>query len=57
VEPIGNYPIHIIVKGGRIQLLGVVDIEAVRTAAELAPRGVSGSFGVGNAITLHRSTT
>jgi hypothetical protein len=57
VEPIGNYPIHIIVKRRRIQLLGVVDIEAVRTAAELAARGASGSFGVANAITLHRSTT
>jgi hyperosmotically inducible protein len=57
LEPIGNYPIHIIVKGGRIQLLGVVDNEADRTAAELAARGVSGSFGVENAITVHRSTT
>ena len=44
LEPIGNYPIHIIVKGGRIQLLGVVDSEADRTAANLAARGVSGSF-------------
>jgi hypothetical protein len=57
LEPIGNYPIHIIVKGGRIQLLGVVDTEADRTAAELAARGVSGSFAVENHITVHHSTT
>jgi hyperosmotically inducible protein len=57
LEPIGNYPIHIIVKGGRIQLLGVVDSEADRTAANLAARGVSGSFGVDNLITVHHSTT
>ena len=57
LEPIGNYPIHIIVKGGRIQLLGVVDTEADRTAADLAARGVSGSFGVDNHITVHHATT
>jgi hypothetical protein len=57
LEPIGNYPIHIIVKGGRIQLLGVVDNEADRTAADLAARGVSGSFGVDNHITVHHATT
>ena len=57
LEPIGNYPIHIIVKGGRIRLLGVVDTEADRTAAELSARGVSGSFGVENHITIHHSTT
>jgi len=57
LEPIGNYPIHIIVKGGRIQLLGVVDSDADRTAANLAARGVSGSFGVDNLITVHPSTT
>ena len=57
LEPIGNYPIHIIVKGGRIQLLGVVDTGADRTAAELAARGVTGSFGVENDITVHHTTT
>ena len=53
----GDYPIHIIVKGGRIQLLGVVDTEADRTAAELTARGVTGSFGVENNITVHHATT
>jgi len=33
VEAAGNYPIHIVVKNGRITLLGVVDNESDRTTA------------------------
>jgi hyperosmotically inducible protein len=50
LQPIGNYPIHIVVERGRITLLGVVDNAADRTAAELAARGVPGSFGVDNKL-------
>jgi osmotically-inducible protein OsmY len=50
LEPIGQYPIHIIVRGGRIQLMGVVDNAADKAAANLAARGVTGSFGVENLL-------
>ena len=50
LEPIGNYPIHIIVKGGRIQLLGVVDSEADKTVAGMRARDVPGAFGVRSAF-------
>lgn len=50
MQPVGNYPIHIIVERGRIKLLGVVDNEADKTAANLAARGVPGSFGVDNEL-------
>jgi osmotically-inducible protein OsmY len=52
LQPLGNYPIHIIVERGRIKLVGVVDTQADKTAAELAARGVSGSFGVENKLTI-----
>lgn len=50
MQPVGNYPIHIVVERGRIRLLGVVDTEADKTAAGLAARGVPGSFGVENEL-------
>ncbi|HEY6360905.1 MAG TPA: BON domain-containing protein [Vicinamibacterales bacterium] len=52
LQPLGNYPIHIIVERGRIRLLGVVDTQADKTVAELAARGVPGSFGVENQLTI-----
>jgi len=56
MEPIGSYPIAIVVKNGRIQLMGMVDNQADRTAAELAARGVPGSFGVENRLEVHKTT-
>lgn len=56
-EPAGDYPIHIIVKGGRITLLGVVDSESDKNVAGLKARGVPGSFGVDNELTVERSGT
>jgi hyperosmotically inducible protein len=50
MEPAGDFPIHIIVKGGRITLLGVVDNESDKTVAGLRAREVSGSFGVDNQL-------
>jgi hyperosmotically inducible periplasmic protein len=49
-EPAGDYPIHIIVKQGRITLLGVVDNESDKTLAGMRAGGVPGSFGVDNAL-------
>lgn len=51
-EPLGTFPIHIVVEGGRIRLLGIVDNETDKTVANLAARGVSGSFGVTNDLVV-----
>src|SRR4029077_17247414 len=40
VEPLGDYPLHIIVKHGRITLLGVVDPEGDKTIAGMRAREV-----------------
>lgn len=50
MEPLGDYPIHIIVKGGRVTLLGVVDNESDKTLAGFRAREVPGSFGVDNEL-------
>jgi hyperosmotically inducible periplasmic protein len=50
MEPAGDYPIHIIVKGGRITLLGVVDNEADKNVAGIKAHGVPGSFGIDNQL-------
>jgi osmotically-inducible protein OsmY len=54
MQPVGNYPIHIIVEGGRIRLLGVVDSETDKNVATMAARGVSGTFGVENQLEVDR---
>lgn len=53
MQPIGNYPIQIVVEGGRTRLFGLVDNEADKTVAGFAARGVSGSFGVDNQLVVH----
>jgi hyperosmotically inducible periplasmic protein len=50
MQPVGRYPIHIIVKNGRTMLLGVVDSAADRQIAEVRAREVSGVFGVENGL-------
>lgn len=54
-EPAGNYPIHIIVKNGRVSLMGVVDSDSDRTIAEMKARGVPGTFEVKNELVVERS--
>ena len=54
-EPAGNYPIHIIVKNGRVSLMGVVDNDGDRTIAETKARGVPGTFEVKNELLVDRS--
>ena len=53
-EPLGNYPIHIIVKNGHIILAGVVDNEMDKNLAGLRARGVSGAFSVDNELQVER---
>jgi hyperosmotically inducible protein len=50
MEPAGDYPIHIVVKNGRVLLLGVVDNEADKRMAEIRAREVGGSFEVQNQL-------
>jgi len=54
MQPIGLYPIHIIVKNGRTMLLGVVDSASDRQLAEVRAREVTGVFGVENSLTVAR---
>lgn len=53
-QPVGNYPIAIIVKNGHITLMGVVENEADKTMANLKAREVSGSFGVENELMVEK---
>ena len=52
MQPVGIYPIHIIVKNGRTMLLGAVDNAADRQLAEVRAREVQGVFGVENSLTV-----
>ena len=56
MEPLGDYPIHIIVKGGKITLLGVVDSESDKTVAGMRAREVPGSFGVENELVVENQS-
>jgi hyperosmotically inducible protein len=55
-EAAGDYPIHIIVKGGRITLLGVVDNEGDKTMAGMRAREVEGAFAVDNQLVVRKTT-
>jgi hypothetical protein len=52
MQPFGNYPIQIIVKGGRTILLGVVDSDFDKTIAGVRAREVPGTFGVENELVV-----
>lgn len=54
MQPVGIYPIHIVVKNGRTMLLGVVDSAADRQIAEVRAREVSGVFEVENGLVAAR---
>jgi hyperosmotically inducible protein len=53
-EPVGNYPIHITVKGGRITLEGVVDNQMDKNLAGIRAHGVSGAFAVDNELQVEK---
>jgi osmotically-inducible protein OsmY len=54
MQPVGRYPIHIIVKNGRTMLFGVVDSAADRQIAEVRAREVGSVFEVENGILATR---
>jgi hypothetical protein len=50
LEPLGNYAIHVVVKGGRVKLYGHVDNDVDREKAAVDARGVFGVMAVENRI-------
>jgi hyperosmotically inducible periplasmic protein len=52
MQPVGRYPIHIVVQNGRTMLLGVVDNATDRQLVELRAREVTGVFGVENSLVV-----
>jgi osmotically-inducible protein OsmY len=54
MQPVGRYPIHIVVKDGRTMLLGVVDSAADRQIAEVRAREVISVFDVSNDLVAAR---
>jgi osmotically-inducible protein OsmY len=52
LQPLGAYPIHIIVKNGRTKLAGVVDNDADKQIAGMRAREVDGVFNVDNDLTI-----
>jgi hyperosmotically inducible protein len=54
MNPVGTYPIHIVVKNGRTTLLGVVDVAGDRQLAEVRAREVTGTFAVENGLSVVR---
>ena len=54
MQPFGTYPIHIIVKNGRMTLMGVVDNDVDRQLAGVRAREVTGVFGVENELVVSK---
>jgi hypothetical protein len=54
MQPVGRYPIHIIVKNGRTMLLGAVDNTVDRQLAEVRAREVTGVFEIENSLAVVR---
>lgn len=50
LQPLGRYPIHIVVKNGRTTLVGAVDNESDRMLAGVRAREISGVFEVRNEL-------
>ena len=50
LQPLGSYPIHIVVKHGRTTLVGAVDNEADKILAGVRARDIPGVFEVKNEL-------
>jgi len=55
MEPAGDFPIHIVVKNGRVRLIGVVDNEGDKTLAGMKAKQVPGSFEVSNELAVEKT--
>jgi hyperosmotically inducible periplasmic protein len=54
-QPFGSYPIHIIVKHGRLTLLGAVDNAGDKQLAEFRAREIGGVFAVNNELVVSKN--
>ncbi len=54
MEPLGSYPIHIIVKNGNVILVGIVDNKGDSDRANILANGVSGVFNVKNLLEVDK---
>jgi hypothetical protein len=54
MQPLGTYPMHIVVKGGRTTLVGIVANAADKQVAEVRARQVDGVFGVENELMVEQ---
>jgi hypothetical protein len=54
-QPFGEYPIHIVVDGGRTTLFGIVDNASDKQLAEFRAREVGGVFQVNSELLVARS--
>jgi hyperosmotically inducible periplasmic protein len=52
LQPFGDYPLHIIVKGGRTTLIGFVDNAGDKQIAEVRAREIGGVFKVTNDLVV-----
>jgi hypothetical protein len=52
IQPLGHYPIHIVVKNGRITLMGIVDNQQDKQMAGVRAREVQGVLGVENELVV-----
>lgn len=57
LEPLGAFPIHIVVKNGNVLLVGVVDNKTDSDRANLLANGVPGVFSVKNMLEVDRKQT
>jgi hypothetical protein len=57
MQPVGTYPIHIIVKNGRMTLVGVVSNESDKAIAFARAREVTGTFDVQNDLVVERKSS
>jgi len=55
MEPAGDFPIHVVVKNGRVRLIGVVDNEGDKTTAGMKAKQVPGSFEVSNELVVEKA--
>lgn len=53
-QPLGNYPLHIVVKNRRTMLFGIVTSEADKTVAGMRARAVTETFGVENELVVKK---
>jgi hyperosmotically inducible periplasmic protein len=57
IEPLGAFPIHVVVKNGNVLLVGIVDNKTDSDRANILANGVPGVFSVKNLLQIDHSQT